>query len=110
MREASDNRRGQSRPRRFFVISSRCFIAERLLSFVFEGLWSQLAEATSETGEGSNRRLLGLSARVDGLTIGDRGIWKRTAIAKALSWGLGEALLCFLQYQEVQRPKAPHRG
>lgn len=63
-----------------------------------------------EDGEGSNRRPLELSARVDGFNrqpgyLEASRNWRRLFLGD-----LGEALLCFLQYQEVQHPKAPHRG
>lgn len=44
-------------------------------------------------------------------SIGDRGIWRRPTISEGSFSGIGgEALLCFLQYREVQCPEAPHRG
>mgnify|MGYP001685314211 CR=1 FL=1 len=43
-------------------------------------------------------------------SIGDRDIWRRPAISKGFFLVIGGLCLCFLQYQEMQHPEAPHRG
>ena len=75
---------------------------------MFEGLWLPFADATSKTGrEAIGGRWSCRLVLTD--SIGDRGIWRRPTISEGSFSGIG-GLLCFLQYQEVQHPEAPHRG